>query len=288
MPALLPVPNIRSQIERALRMYLTDCGVGAFPQFRLTHDYNERIVRDKDGNRVPLIDILGISASEEVKNSRVESWQVRIDPEYDAVTQPNDTNPNWNWVQINNLVGLIMAAMSQTSNNGENYLATALMISVFGRRLAVLGATLGDNSTTSVQDNVDMALFYCDYVEYQGALGAGKSGATGALVFKEQRNFQIRACNLDDDSIFPDLTFDGANTLNWTFTTSGTWPEPAQWNLEKSIDGFSWATQETLLAGARASGSIAGTGTQFWRVTRTDVSIAEYMPESNIVKVTSA
>ena len=286
MPILLPVPNIRSQIERALRAYLTDCGVGTFLQFRLSHNYARREVIDKNGNRVPLIDILGISAVEEIKNSRVETWQVRIDPEYDASTQPNDPNPNWNWTAINNLVGLIMAAMSQTSQPGANFLDTALMISVFGRRLAVLGPA-GDPNPLSYQDYADMAKFCCDYVEYTSALGTGKD-AGGALVFKEQRNFQLRACNLVDDSVFPILTFDGVHTLNWTFTASGTWPEPAQWNVEKSVDGIVWATQETDAAGTRASGSIAGTGTQYWRVTRTDASIPAYMPESNIVKVTGA
>ena len=132
-----------------------------------------------------------------------------------------------------------------------------------------------------------MAKFCCDYVEYTSALGTGKD-AGGALVFKEQRNFQLRACNLVDDSVFPILTFDGVHTLNWTFTASGTWPEPAQWNVEKSVDGIAWVTQETDAAGTRASGSIAGTGTQYWRVTRTDASIPTYMPESNIVKVTGA
>jgi hypothetical protein len=285
MPTLTAVPNIRSQIERGLRAYLTDCAVGTYGQFRLSHDYSERKVIDPTGNRVPLIDIFGVNAVEAVKNSRVETWQVRIDPEYSASTQPNDPNPNWNWTAINNLAGLVMAAMSQTSNAGANYLSTALMISVFGRRLAVLGA-VGDPSSTSAADNADMAAFYCDYVEYSGAVGLGKSN--GALVFQEQRNFSIRAGNLADDSVFPILTFDGAHTLNWTFTPTGVWPEPAQWNLEKSADGFTWVTQETDAAGTRASGSIAGTGTQYWRVTRTDASIAEYMPESNIVKVTGA
>ncbi len=279
MPSLQPVPNIRSQIERALRAYLADCGVGTVEQFRLSHNYSQREIIDKNNNRVPLIDIFGVHATEEVKNSRVETWVVRIDPEYDAATQPDDTNPNWNWKAINNLVGLVMAAMSQTSNKGGNYLSTALMISVFGRRLAVLGA---DGTGNDAADYADMAIFACDYVDYAGAVGLGKNN--GALIFQEQRNFTIRACNLDDDSIFPSLSFDGIHTLNWTFTPTGAWPEPAQWNVEKSPDGIAWTTQETHAGGTRASNSIAGTGTQFWRVTRTDASIVEYMPESNIVK----
>jgi hypothetical protein len=283
MPILQAVPNIRSQIERAVAVYLADCGVGTFQQFRLSHDYRVRKVYDDNQQLVPLIDVFGISATEEIKNSRVETWQVRIDPEYSATTQP-DSDPNW--IAINNLVGLIMAAMSQTSIAGANYLDTALMISVFGRRMAVLGVP-GDPNLDSYKNHLDMATFLCDYVEYTGALGTGKAEG-GGLVFKEQRNFQLRACNLDDNSVFPALTFDGVDTLNWTFTASGTWPEPAQWNVEKSVDGMTWVTQETHAAGVRASGSIAGTGTQFWRVTRTDASISLYMPESNIVKVTGA
>ena len=286
MPALAPVPNIRSQIERALRIYLMDCGVGTFQQFRLSHDYSERKIFDSSGNRVPLIDIFGVRSSEKPQNSRLESWIVRIDPEYDATIQPNDPNPNANWVAINTLTGLIMASMSQTTNAGGGYLSTALMLSVFGRRLAVLGAQLGDGSPTSVQDNADMALFFCNYVDYVGAVGV-KQDAQGGLHFREERNFTIDACNLDDDSIFPKLSFDGTATLNWTFTDSGQWPEPSQWNVEKSVDGFNWLTQETHGGGTRASNSIAGTGTQFWRVTRTDATIPTYMPESNIVKAVS-
>ena len=288
MPVLTAVPNIRSQIERALRAYLTDCVVGTFGQFRLSHDYAQRQVIDtKTGLRVPLINIFGMHSSEKPQNSRLESWIVRIDPEYDASTQPNDTNPNWNWKAINNLVGLIMAAMSQTTNASSGYLATALMISVYGRRLAVLGA-VGDPSVTSAADNSDMALFFCNYVDYAGAVGV-KQDPQGGLYFKEQRNFTIDACNIDDDTIFPDLSFDGVHTLNWTFATSGydaQYPEPAQWNIQKSVDGVTWVTADTLASGARSQ-DITGTGTQFWRVTRTDSSIISYMPESNIVKAVS-
>ncbi len=158
------------------------------------------------------------------------------------------------------------------------------MISVFGRRLAVLGEKNPDDPQ-DLEDNADMATFYCTYVEYQGALGTAKDG-NGALVFKEQRNFVVHACNLDDDSIFPKLTFDGAATLNWTFTPSGVWPEPAQWVVEKSADGYNWGLHEDLQAGSRTS-NIAGTGNQFWRVTRSDETISAYMPESNLVRATS-
>ena len=285
MPVLTAVPNIRSQIERALRAYLTDCGVGVFDQFRLSHDARQRQVVDKDGNYVPLINLFGVSAVEEIKNSRVETWQVRIDPEFAAVTQPGE-NPNLKWTAINKLTGLIMAAMSQTNNPGANFLETALLISVFGRRLAILGAA-GDPNPNSYQDHADMATFCCDLVEYTSALGTGKTQA-GAMIFLEQRNFQLRAYNIVDDSVFPVLAFDGISTLNWTFTPSATWPEPAQWIVQKSVDGVTWVAQETDAAGTRASGSIAGTGTQYWRVTRNDSSIPTYMPESNIVKVTGA
>lgn len=286
MPTLSPVPNIRSQIERAVRAYLEDCNVGSYDQFRISHDYSLRKVIDPEtGLRVPLINLFAVSAQESPIDSRIERWQLRIDPEFDAVTQPNDSNPNGNWVAINNLTGLIMAAMSQTIYVGGNYLATALMISVFGRRLAVLGA-VGDPSTTSAADNADMALFYCDFVKYSSSTGI-KQAPSGGLVFLEERNFTMDACNLSDDSIFPILSFDGTHTLNWTFTATPAFPEPSQWNVEKSADGATWTTQETHAAGARASNSIAGTGMQYWRVTRTDVTIQNYMPESNIVKATS-
>jgi hypothetical protein len=130
-----------------------------------------------------------------------------------------------------------------------------------------------------------MALFYCDFVKYIGATGV-KQAPQGGLVFLEERNFTLDACNLSDDSIFPILTFDNVHTLNWTFTATETWPEPAQWNVEKSVDGVTWVTADTLASGSRSQ-DITGTGTQFWRVTRTDASIPNYMPESNIVSATA-
>ena len=99
----------------------------------------------------------------------------------------------------------------------------------------------------------------------------------------EERKFLITAYNNNDDSIFPALTFDGNQTLNWTFTADAQFPEPAYWLVEKSPDGNVWTTQESLATLTRTA-NILATGTQYWRVMRSNDGISGLDPESNIVK----
>jgi hypothetical protein len=157
-----------------------------------------------------------------------------------------------------------MAAMSQSDDGGETFKITAWGITQLGRRLAVVTNPQDADATT---DNADMATFYCDFVKYTGAVRAGK-GANGGLYFTEQRDFEVRAGNVSDDSVFPALTYASGN-LTWTFTVGGIGDEPAHWLVEKSADGFGWATAQVLALGVRTA-NIAGSGTQYWRVRRSD------------------
>jgi hypothetical protein len=249
------------------------------PDFFFSNDFKKRVT--------PLIDVLAHKSSEEIRHSRVERYAVRLEFKWPGTNQPGETNPDYNWVQINNIAGLVMAAMSQTDDNGESYRATALLISVAGRRLAVLGTPQVAGATVQdVANNADMATFYADVLEFTGSQRA-ETGEEG-LQLKEIRNFEVRACNISDNSIFPALAFDGVDTLNWQFTPSpGTeYAEPAYWGIEKSVDGLNWQIAAFEPAGTR-SYSIVGTGTQFWRVRRSADGVTLLDPESNIVKATA-
>src|SRR5208282_832181 len=278
MAALLPVPNIGSQIERAIAAYLyfSFGGAPTAPNFYFSNDWKPRVP--------PLIDVLAHKSAEEIRHQRVETYMVRIEAKWPGTVQPGTVNPDYNWTQINSLIGVVMAAMSQTDNLADGYRATALGITVAGRKLSVLGTwAVTGASTTDIANNSDMAAFYCDYIEFKGSQRA--EAAAEGLFLKEIRNFEVRASNLSDDSQFPALTFDGADTLNWTFT-DGFYPEPAFWVIAKSPNGINWNNAAAEASGTRAY-NIAGTGTQYWRVYRSSDGVSLAYPESNIVQATA-
>ena len=273
-----PVPNIGSQIERAMIAWFFECYGGGlqFSQFYFSNDWRKRVP--------PLIEVFAHKSAESVKHSRAESYQVTVDAEWTGTVQPGEPNPDMNWKQINDLIGVAMAAMSLTDDGGASYRAAALKISVAGRRLAVFGTAAISATASDITNNADMVDFYCDFVEFKGSQRLGAKD--GTLFLMEKRFFEVRACNLKDDSVFPALTFDGAHTLNWTFT-AGAYPEPAVWVLEKSADGMGWLVAEKLGPTIRTA-DITGTGTQYWRVRRSDDGNELLDPESNIVQATGA
>src|ERR1017187_3251052 len=278
MAALPPAPNIGSQIERAVLAYLfvAFSGASGAPNFYFSNDWKKRVT--------PLISALAHKSTEEIKNQRVESYMLRLEAEWPGVNQPGQTNPDYNWVSVNNLIGTVMAAMSQTDNNADSYKATAIGITIAGRKLAALGTAAVTGATADdLANNSDMADFYCDYVEFKGSQRAEVTG--DGLYLKEIRNFEVRACNIKDDSVFPALSFDGTDTLNWTFT-DGPIAEPAYWVVQKSVDGLNWTVAASEASGAR-SYNISGSGTQYWRVYSSNDGANLLYPESNIVKATA-
>jgi hypothetical protein len=273
MATVLPVPNIGSQIKRAVGAYLFTAFPKPIPNFYFSTDWKKRIP--------PLIDILAHKSTEEVRHSRVESYITQIEAKWPGTNQPGQTNTDYNRVQIDALIGTVMAAMSQTSDNAASYYATALLISVAGRRLAVLGTPgVSDASANDVSNNADMATFYCDFVEFRGSQRA-EINAEG-LFLKEVRNFDLRAYNSSDDCIFPALSFDGPdNLLIWTFTANSEFPEPTNWIVQNSVDGIIWNTVSVQAPGTRQF-SINGTGMNYWTVNRSDDGSTLNVPESNI------
>jgi hypothetical protein len=268
--AFNPVGNIGSMIERAVIAYLRAAyDPAAAAGYNFYHS-NSPLKRS-----APAIDVLASRSSEEIIHSRAESFAVRIEAKLkDAAADSVD------WPALNNFIGVVMAAMSQT-DNGRDYRSTAWGITQAGRRLAVLPDPADANSTTN---NADMAQFYCDYLQCNGSQRAAAAGDD--FVIMEVRNFTINACNLVDDSVFPALTFDGTNTINWTFTPSEAIAEPLHWLVESSPDGGTWTTFTVLDSAARTA-DISSQGALYWRVRRSSDGVAGLIPESNLVAATT-
>ena len=196
--ALLPVPNVGSQIERAVIAYLKesfdlpgsfDAANIARPNFYFSNDGNDR--------QAPLIDVLADSSSEVPTFSNDEDYNVRIKAEWPAGNQPGQTNPGWNWVQINNFIGVPVAAMSQTTT-GQDRQATADAITAAGRALAVDASGGADPvKARDAANNADMVNFTCLKVMSRGSRRA--QNVNGALYFFEVRNFLISACPSNRD-----------------------------------------------------------------------------------------
>ena len=178
------VPNVGSQLERAIRAWFIICGAGTI---------NSNYVSMESRPRVPpLNDILAHKSNEAEINSREESFTVMISSEFPSVQQPNDPE-GYNWVSINNWIGLVMAALSITGNGGQDYRATCEAITDAGRNLAIDPTDGADPlAVTFAANNADMANFTCTFLRYLGCVRVKK--ADGGLYFVEERNFEIHAC----------------------------------------------------------------------------------------------
>jgi len=192
VPQFQPLPNTGSQIERAVANYFVKCGVGDVTNNHVTNDNTDR--------DAPCNDILAHQSIEGVMDSRIEVYQTRIQSIFPAIVQPEQADQAWNWKQVNDWIGNVMAAMSQRYDVGDrDFRATADLITQFGRALAVDETNGADPiAVKRAKDNADMVNFTCQRVRFLGSVRAGK-GADGGLYFFETRNFEIHAvpCNAD-------------------------------------------------------------------------------------------
>lgn len=203
-----PLPNVGSQLERATIALLKAFfqannlpNIGTL-NFYFSNDWRKRVL--------PLIEVLAHKSSESIPHTRNETYMVRISFEWPGANQPGQeqTNPNFNWQTLNAIIGVVMAALSQTTENTSvaasqdynNVLIDALpkivgkLITQAGRALAVDAS--GGTDQMQVQDaatNADMKNFTCDFVEYKGAQRAEGDGQ-GGIYIKEIRNFEMRGC----------------------------------------------------------------------------------------------
>jgi len=177
----LPIPNVGTQIERAVLALLRD----AYDDYGTNLGVKYFHSNSAETRSVPLVDCLAHKSTETVPFSGIESFMVRLDWIYDGAVEVSQTNTDADWKAIDEFVGIGMAALSQTAgNNGDPDTLSATVsaeITRLGRQLAV---DYPDN-------HADMAKFTCTYVEYKGSIRA--ESVNGTLFLKEIRNFEIRA-----------------------------------------------------------------------------------------------
>jgi hypothetical protein len=174
---LTPVPNVGSQIDRAIRAYFIANGAGTADDIYTENDWRDRAF--------PNTTISARQSTEDAVNSRIEAYHVKIQCQWSAAGQPDDPNPESMRIAVDDRIGMIMAALSQTNDN-EDFLATAQAITAAGRLLATTG------TTQSMANNADMAAFTCSHIHFLGSK-RGDPNVEG-IAFLEERNFMVHAC----------------------------------------------------------------------------------------------
>lgn len=191
VPDFDPMPNMGSQIERAIAALFVSAGIG--------DRTNNHVSNDNTDRQVPLNDILAHNSKVLVKESGIEVYQVRVESEFPAAQQPDQLDTAWYWKQINDWIGKVAQVLSLQNEGDRDLRATAALITAAGRDLAV-DQTNGANQAAAklAADNADMVNFTCQKIIYLGATRAGK-GHSGALVFVEQRNYEVHAVPFNSD-----------------------------------------------------------------------------------------
>ena len=183
-----PVPNVGSQVERALIAHLKNCygdDAGLY-QFLFSNCGLDR--------KPPFVETLAHKSVETVVGTRNETFQVQIEWKWPGADQPSQPDPDWLWIDINNFVGVGMAGLSLTdSDAGDVSKITALDITAAGNALAVDASNGADPAQVEfAKKNADMATFTCEAIFYKGATRAEKGD--GSLFLREIRHFEVVAC----------------------------------------------------------------------------------------------
>lgn len=177
---LAAVPNIGSQIERAVIAYLKwvfDTEAAQYNWY-FSNDWQDRVA--------PLFDVLAHKSTETIPHTRNESYAVRIEAKWKGASiigQTTEADPNTDWQKINDMIGLVMAAMSVSAGSPPDDLPSTIAQDITTQAIAA-----------SSGDNADLAGFTVEYVEFKGSQRAEVSEG-GTFYIKEVRNFEIRAGN---------------------------------------------------------------------------------------------
>ena len=181
------IPNIGSQIDRALRAYFVS--KGATPQpgaanggIFLTLETSER--------RNPLRTILAHDASESAAFTGNMTFDVTIVDQFDGIPQSGEYNPEQRRIEIDRQVGTMRYWMAQTDDNAT-LLLTAKGITDAGRALATAG------SAQSKANNDDMGEFTCLFVELISMHRGHPQGGDGGIdetTWREVTKYKITAC----------------------------------------------------------------------------------------------
>ena len=182
MPAkFVPIPNTGSQLERAILALLKDAYGSDGPAAKYSYLFSNC----SDKRTPPLIDALAHKSTEVTPHTGAEAFNVRLEWIFDGTIEVSQENPDNDWKDINDFVGIGMAALSQTANNEGNPNTLSATVAAEITRLGRLLAT------TDPANHADMADFTCFFVQFKGSQRA--EAVNGTLYLKEIRHFEMWA-----------------------------------------------------------------------------------------------
>lgn len=180
MAVIAAIPNVGSQIERAIVAYFVDAYGAAFIA---AQGFNFYTSNDFKVRETPCISVLASHSEESPTYSMDKDFFVTVEAVWKGNNEIGVVNPESNRVSIDNLIGVAEAALCQTTT-GQNRQATCDAINLFGRALAT-GADAANNA--------DMVNFTCLKVMSMGDRRAEKN-AQGGVNLREVRTFKVSAC----------------------------------------------------------------------------------------------
>lgn len=181
--AIAPLANPGSMLDRGIAAYLISQGIGLW---RWTKN-GDCVIFPADALAIktyPNIGVLSHVSQHDPAPSGIEQFHVILSCKFSLAIAPNqNVNPYASRVSRDNLIGMVMAAMTQ-SDDGATLDLTARLITQAGRALATTG------TEQEQQNNADMVNFTALHVHYLGTLARGEPDEVGAD-WVEQRGFGI-------------------------------------------------------------------------------------------------
>ena len=183
--AIQAIPNVGTQLDRAIVAYLIANGVGLWRWTKI----GDCVVWPADGLAIktyPNITVWSHQSTHTPVLTGIEEFDTTVTCKFSAAGAAQQANPYSVRVARDAILGLMLACMLQ-SDDGATLDATAKAITTAGRALATAGT---DQEKTN---NADMAQFTCLHVYYHGTISRGKPDEAGCD-WVEMRGFKISAC----------------------------------------------------------------------------------------------
>lgn len=173
MAAITAIPNLGSQLERAVVAYLVSVEAGTYDDTFESYCSMDKVL--------PNTVVRASGSTHEPLHGGNEVWQLSVIVRGIAVDDA-DTESRYAAVgALNERVGKCLAAMLQTEDN-QTLDYTAEQITAAGRALAV----------SDPDNHADMADFTCQSIYYKGAQ-RGQPEEDNSI-WAEMRNFEVRCC----------------------------------------------------------------------------------------------
>lgn len=180
-----PIPVLSSQLERAVVAYLK-----AFFGDEAAN-YNWYFANDNATRTAPCFDVITLDGRADPDN--LGRWIVRL-----AITftwpggnRVGDADSGMSYAAKNRAIGLAQAAMRQTNNNAQNFMATGKAIHEAGRALATTG------TAEEQAANADMLHLTVHRVTDTGFLAASSDGSDMYLRAEQYYEITATPANVD-------------------------------------------------------------------------------------------